>query len=60
MNPLKRKEADAQLGLSFDEDNEKEYREQRQAFMQANNKKLLWIYEKEDLPMIPVLYKMEK
>jgi DNA polymerase-1 len=58
LDPLKRKTDSAQLGFSFDEDNEKEYVEQKMKFQEQ--KKLEQVYLTMDLPMIPVLYKMEK
>lgn len=58
IDPLKRKTDEAQLGLNFDEDLEEKYRLERQAFNE--NKQLEKVYLEEDLPMIPVLYKMEK
>ena len=58
LNPLKRKENDAQLGFGFNENNEERYREQRVKL--SENEKLERIYLDYDLPMIPVLYKMEK
>ena len=58
LDPLKRKTDSAQLGLEFEEDGEKEYREQKVKF--AENPKLEKVYLEMDLPMIPVLYKMEK
>ncbi len=53
LNPLERKEADL-----FDQDKERKYQEQRAEF-----EKLPRVYKvltELDLPMIPVLYKMEK
>ena len=58
LNPLVRKEEDAQLGLSFDENLEDDYKEEVARF--SENEKLENIYLNYDLPMIPVLYKMEK
>ncbi len=58
LNPLIRKEENAQVGFSFDEDLGEEYKEQVAKFNE--NEKLKSIYLDYDLPMIPVLYKMEK
>jgi DNA polymerase-1 len=58
LDPLKRRVDDSQLGLSFDENLTEEYAEQRLKF--DDNKKLEDVYLKMDLPMIPVLYKMEE
>ena len=58
INPLRRKEADAQAGLLFEEDLAEDYKREMANFLA--NPKLFAIYEKYDLLMIPVLYKMEK
>ena len=58
LNPLARKENDEQLGLSFNEDNEGNYKHEVTEFRKYP--KLKEVYENLDLPMIPVLYKMEK
>ncbi len=58
LNPLARKENDEQLGLSFNEDNEGDYKHEVTEFRKYP--KLKEVYENLDLPMIPVLYKMEK
>lgn len=58
LNPLARKENDEQLGLSFNEDNEGDYKHEVAEFRKYP--KLKEVYENLDLPMIPVLYKMEK
>jgi DNA polymerase-1 len=58
INPLRRKEADAQAGLLFEEDLVADYKREMANFLA--NPKLFEIYEKYDLLMIPVLYKMEK
>ncbi|MBP5511946.1 DNA polymerase I [Candidatus Saccharibacteria bacterium] len=58
LNPLSRKENDEQLGLSFNEDNEGDYKHEVSEFRKYP--KLKEVYETLDLPMIPVLYKMEK
>jgi len=58
IDPLKRKNSGTQLGLEFNEDLEKKYREERAEF--NKDEKLFKVYTEMDLPMIPVLYKMEK
>lgn len=58
LNPLVRKDAEAQLGLTFDENLEEDYKHEVAKF--SENEKLEKIYLDYDLPMIPVLYKMEK
>ena len=58
LNPLARKDESEQLGLSFEENLEAEYKEEVIKFRE--NEKLEKIYTEFDLPMIPVLYKMEK
>ena len=58
LNPLVRKDAEAQLGLTFDENLEDDYKHEVAKF--SENEKLEKIYLDYDLPMIPVLYKMEK
>ena len=58
INPLKRKEAEAQAGFLFDEDLAEDYKFEMAKFQE--NPKLFEIYEKYDLLMIPVLYKMER
>ncbi len=58
LNPLVRKDAEAQLGLTFDENLEEDYKYEVAKF--SENEKLEKIYLDYDLPMIPVLYKMEK
>ena len=58
INPLRRKEADAQAGLLFEEDLAEDYKREMANFLA--NPKLFAIYKKYDLLMIPVLYKMEK
>ena len=58
IDPLKRKEEDAQIGFSFDENLEEDYKFEKAKFLE--NPKLSEIYLNYDLPMIPVLYKMEK
>ena len=58
INPLRRKEADAQAGLLFEEDLVEDYKREMANFLA--NPKLFAIYKKYDLLMIPVLYKMEK
>ena len=58
LDPLRRKNDEAQLGLNFDEDLEEKYKTERLKF--NKNPKLEEVYLKLDLPMIPVLYKMEK
>ncbi len=58
IDPLKRKEAEAQVGFAFDENLEEEYKLEKAKF--SENPKLSEIYLNYDLPMIPVLYKMEK
>ena len=58
LNPLVRKDAEAQLGLTFDENLDDDYKHEVAKF--SENEKLEEIYLDYDLPMIPVLYKMEK
>ena len=58
LNPLVRKDAEAQLGLTFDENLDDDYKHEVAKF--SENEKLEKIYLDYDLPMIPVLYKMEK
>lgn len=58
IDPLRRKDTEAQLELSFNEDLEGEYREVITSL--KKNPKLEEVYFKMDLPMIPVLYKMEE
>ncbi len=58
LNPLSRKDNTEQLGLSFDEDLEGDYKDEVKQFKKYP--KLENIYKTLDLPMIPVLYKMEK
>ena len=58
LDPLKRKADEEQLGLNFDEDLEADYR--KQVAKLNEDKKLFEVYLKLDLPMVPVLYKMEK
>ena len=58
LNPLMRKDESAQLGFSFDENLEEKYKEEVAKF--EENENLKNIYLNYDLPMIPVLYKMEK
>ena len=58
LNPLMRKDENAQLGFSFDENLEEKYKEEVAKF--EENENLKNIYLNYDLPMIPVLYKMEK
>ncbi|MBR1875124.1 DNA polymerase I [Candidatus Saccharibacteria bacterium] len=61
LNPLRKKTDDSQLGLSFDEELEKKYKKQKyELSLKPENAKLAKVYHEEDLPMIPVLYKMEK
>ena len=61
LNPLRKKTDDSQLGLSFNEDLEKKYKKQKyELSLKPENAKLAKVYHEEDLPMIPVLYKMEK
>jgi DNA polymerase-1 len=58
LNPLSRKAGDAQLGLSFEENLEEDYKREKAEFSRLE--KLEQVYTELDLPMIPVLYKMEK
>lgn len=58
LNPLSRKTNEEQLGLSFEEDLEGNYKNEVKEFRKYP--KLESIYKTLDLPMIPVLYKMEK
>ena len=61
LNPLRKKTDDSQLGLSFDEELEQKYKKQKyELSLKPENAKLAKVYHEEDLPMIPVLYKMEK
>ena len=58
LNPLSRKGNEEQLGLSFTENLEDDYKRQKAEFSRLE--KLEKVYLELDLPMIPVLYKMEK
>ena len=58
IDPLKRKEAEAQVEFSFNENLEEDYKLEKAKF--SENPKLEEIYLNYDLPMIPVLYKMER
>lgn len=58
LNPLSRKGNEEQLGLSFTENLEDDYKRQKAEF--SRFEKLEKVYLELDLPMIPVLYKMEK
>lgn len=58
LNPLSRKGNEEQLGLSFEENLEDDYKRQKAEFLRLE--KLEKVYNELDLPMIPVLYKMEK
>ena len=58
LDPLRRKTDSTQLGFEFETDFQKEYCEQKAKFSESG--KLEEVYLSMDLPMIPVLYKMEK
>ena len=58
LHPLRRKMDEIQLDLVFMEDLEGEYKKQVIEF--SKNEKLGKIYRELDLPMIPILYKMER
>lgn len=58
LNPLSRKASDAQAELLFEDNLEEDYKSERLQFL--NLPKLEQVYEELDLPMIPVLFKMEK
>ena len=58
LNPLARKADDSQLGLSFEENLEDDYKREKAEFSRLE--KLEKVYNELDLPMIPVLYKMER
>ena len=58
LDPLARKNETEQLGFSFEENLVEEYKKEKLEF--KTNAKLEKIYMEFDLPLIPVLYKMEK
>lgn len=58
LDPLARKNETEQLGFSFEENLVEEYKKEKLEF--KTNAKLEKIYTEFDLPLIPVLYKMEK
>ena len=58
LDPLARKNETEQLGFSFEENLVEEYKKEKLEF--RTNAKLEKIYTEFDLPLIPVLYKMEK